>query len=113
MKKERVVIFNIMLFILITLKYSVVFAGASDIYSVNSGLVNVGALIAGYIKNFAIGAAVFMVLYLGYKMITASPEGKSDARKRFVIVATGVVLLMSMSTLYNWINNNIASQIGP
>ena len=119
MKKKLFYVFNFIL--LIILNYNMVFADElhDKIYNGagGNGILNAGALVAGYIKYFAIAVAVIMVMYMGIKFITAAREGKAEVKKQIIVMFIGMVILFFMVAVFNWIqtltNNSINQINGP
>ena len=49
------------------------------------------------IQTIAIAAAVIMLMFVGIKFVTASPEGKAEIKKTAVIYVVGAILLLAAS----------------
>ncbi len=64
----------------------------------------VGAVIF-VIQIIAFAAAVIMLIFLGIKFLTASPEGKADVKKMSVIYIVGAVLLFAATGILQLIRN--------
>ena len=54
-------------------------------------------------KYFA--AAVIMLIFVGIKFITASPEGKAEIKKTAIIYVVGAILLFAASGILAIIKN--------
>lgn len=106
MKRKLVVIVNIVL--MIFLNFNIVFAETdlhTAIYGINNnnGVFKAGAIVAGYIKYFAIVIAVIVLMYLGIKFIIAAPEGKAEVKKQLIVAFIGIVILFVIVAVFNWI----------
>lgn len=63
-------------------------AGASDVTKISGMVIYV-------IQIIAFTAGVIMLVFLGIKFITASPEGKAEIKKSAVIYVVGAILLFA------------------
>lgn len=61
--------------------------------------------ILGIVTVICYAAAVIMLLYLGVKYITASPEGKAEIKKTAIQYVIGAVLVFAAGTVLNIIKN--------
>lgn len=61
--------------------------------------------ILGIVTVICYAAAVIMLLYLGVKYITASPEGKAEIKKSAIQYVIGAVLVFAAGTVLNIIKN--------
>lgn len=59
--------------------------------------------ILGVVTYVCYAAAVVMLLYLGVKYITASPEGKAEIKKSAIIYVIGAVLVFAAGTVISMI----------
>ena len=57
------------------------------------------------IQTIAIAAAVIMLMFVGIKFVTASPEGKAERKKTAVIYVVGAILLLAASGVLGIIQN--------
>ena len=64
----------------------------------------VGALIL-IIQIVAFAAAVIMLMFLGIKYITASPDGKAEIKKSAVIYVVGALLVFFAGLILGWIKD--------
>ena len=64
--------------------------GSSDISNIAGGVIYV-------IQIIAFAAAVIMLIFVGIKFITASPEAKAEIKKTAVIYIVGAILLFGAS----------------
>jgi trbC/VIRB2 family len=100
---------------------SAVFAnGASGVLTQLTG--NIGAATAvtktanniiGIVQVICYAAAVIMLVYLGVKFITASPEAKADIKKSAIIYVVGAIIVFAAGSLLGVISNlstNVVSQ---
>ena len=63
-------------------------SGADDVSSITSMVIYV-------IQIIAFAAAVIMLIFVGIKFLTASPEGKAEIKKTAVIYVVGAILLFA------------------
>lgn len=61
--------------------------------------------ILGIVTVICYAAAVIMLLYLGVKYITASPEGKAEIKKSAIQYVIGAILVFAAGTVLNIIKN--------
>lgn len=61
--------------------------------------------ILGIVTYICYAAAVVMLLYLGVKYISASPEGKAEIKKSAITYVIGAVLVFAAGTVLNIIRN--------
>lgn len=57
--------------------------------------------ILGVVTYVCYAAAVVMLLYLGVKYLTASPEGKAEIKKSAIIYVIGAVLVFAAGIVIN------------
>ena len=62
------------------------------------------------IQIIAFAAAVIMLIFVGIKFLTASPEGKAEIKKTAVIYVVGAILLFAATGILG-IVRNLASSI--
>lgn len=80
---------------------------------------NIVGTIAGkviyVIQIIAFAAAVIMLIFLGIKFITASPEAKAEIKKSAVIYVVGAILLFAatgiLEIIKNIAENNITASV--
>ena len=65
-------------------------SGATDVS-------NIAGMVIYVIQIIAFAAAVIMLIFVGIKFITASPEGKAEIKKTAVIYIVGAILLFGAS----------------
>ena len=100
---------------------SAVFAeGAADVLRQLKG--NTGAATAvtktanniiGIVQVICYAAAVIMLVLLGVKFITASPEGKAEIKTSAIIYVIGAIIVFAAGTLLSVISNlstNVVTQ---
>lgn len=72
--------------------------------------------IAGYaifvIQIIAFAAAVILLMFLGMKFLTASPEGKAEIKKSAVIYIVGAILLFASTGILE-IVKKLAGSVQP
>ena len=73
---------------------------------------NVAGIVIYIIQIIAFAAAVIMLMFVGIKFLTASPEGKAEIKKTAVIYVVGAVLLFAAGgilTILQTLSQNIGS----
>ena len=78
-------------------------SGADDVSNITSMVIYV-------IQIIAFAAAVIMLIFVGIKFLTASPEGKAEIKKTAVIYVVGAILLFAATGILG-IVRNLASSI--
>lgn len=63
-------------------------SGADDVSDITSMVIYV-------IQIIAFAAAVIMLIFVGIKFLTASPEGKAEIKKTAIIYVVGAILLFA------------------
>ena len=63
------------------------------------------------IQMIAFAAAVIMLIFVGIKFITASPEGKAEIKKTAVIYVIGAVLLFAAGAILTILKNVVEQNI--
>lgn len=96
----------------VTLSANMVFADTSisipkqtNVGYAGTGLSATMSNILGIVTVICYAAAVIMLLYLGVKYITASPEGKAEIKKTAIQYVIGAVLVFAAGTVLNIIKN--------
>ena len=92
---------------------STVFAeGASDVLGKLSGNTDAASAvtttannIVGIVQVICYATAVIMLIYLGVKFITASPEAKADIKKSAIMYVIGAIIVFAAGTLLGVISN--------
>ena len=92
---------------------STVFAeGASDVLGKLTGNTDAASAvtttannIVGVVQVICYATAVIMLIYLGVKFITASPEAKADIKKSAIIYVIGAIIVFAAGTLLGVISN--------
>ena len=92
---------------------STVFAeGASDVLGKLTGNTDAASAvtttannIVGIVQVICYATAVIMLLYLGVKFITASPEAKADIKKSAIMYVIGAIIVFAAGTLLGVISN--------
>ena len=72
--------------------------GASDVS-------NIAGMVIYVIQIIAFAAAVIMLMFVGIKFLTASPEGKAEVKKIAVIYVVGAILLFAATGILGIIKN--------
>ena len=92
---------------------STVFAeGASDVLGKLTGTTDAASAvtttannIVGIVQVICYATAVIMLIYLGVKFITASPEAKADIKKSAIMYVIGAIIVFAAGTLLGVISN--------
>ena len=66
---------------------------------------NVAGIVIYIIQIIAFAAAVIMLIFVGIKFLTASPEGKAEIKKTAVIYIVGAVLLFAATGILQIVKN--------
>ena len=73
-------------------------SGASEVSTITSWVIYI-------IQIIAFAAAVIMLIFVGLKFLTASPEGKAEIKKTAVIYIVGAVLLFAATGILQIVKN--------
>ncbi len=93
--------------------FSIVFAESTDVgipsgtnagYN-GSGLDTTVGNVIGIVQFICYAAAVIMIVMLGVKFMTASPDGKAEIKKSAIIYVVGAVLVFAAGALLNLVKN--------
>lgn len=76
-------------------------AQSGGVSSINNTVGNV----LGIVTFICYAAAVIMLMMLGIKYVTSSPEGKAEVKKSAVIYVIGAVLVFAAGTVLTVIQN--------
>lgn len=68
--------------------------------------------VLGYMKYIGVAIAVGMMIYLGIKYVTSSPDGKADLKGKLGVYILGLVLILAASFIVGIIENGINSATG-
>lgn len=71
---------------------------------------NIAGMVIYIIQIIAFAAAVIMLIFVGIKFLTASPEGKAEIKKSAVIYVVGAILLFAATGILQ-IVKSLASNI--
>ncbi len=74
---------------------------------------NIAGMVIYVIQIIAFAAAVIMLMFVGIKFLTASPEGKAEIKKTAVIYVVGAILLFAASGILLIIRNLAKNISGP
>ena len=116
-KKICKIISIVLIIITIFSAFSVVFATDAPIPSAakpSNGADKVQSLASNVIyiiQIIAFAAGVIMLMFLGVKFVTASPEGKAEIKKSAVIYLVGAILLFGAGGVLT-IVQSLASNVG-
>ena len=107
-KKITKIISVLLIILTIFSAFSVVLAGASIPEPIDPGTQDISK-IAGYVifvvQIIAFTAAVIMLIFLGIKFLTASPEAKAEIKKSSVIYVVGAIMLFAATGILQIIKN--------
>ena len=73
--------------------------------SVPSGLQSAAGQVITIVQFVCFAAAVVMLMVLGVKFISASPDGKAEIKKSAVIYVVGALLVFSAGAILGWIKD--------
>ena len=110
-KKMSKIISVVLIITTILSAFSMVFADGPDIPSgtaPTSGVTEVSTItnwVIYIIQIIAFAAAVIMLIFVGIKFLTASPEGKAEIKKTAVIYVVGAVLLFAATGILQIVRN--------
>ena len=82
-------------------------SGASEVSTITSWVIYI-------IQIIAFAAAVIMLIFVGIKFLTASPEGKAEIKKTAVIYVVGAILLFAATGILQIVRmlaNNISGTV--
>ncbi len=68
--------------------------------------------IIGIVQFICYAAAVIMIVMLGVKFMTASPDGKAEIKKSAIIYVVGAVLVFAAGALLNLVRNVAGKTLG-
>lgn len=66
---------------------------------------NIASMVIYVIQIIAFAAAVIMLMFVGIKFLTASPEGKAEIKKTAVIYVVGAILLFAAGGILGIVQN--------
>ncbi len=75
---------------------------------------NIAGMVIYVIQIIAFAAAVIMLIFVGIKFLTASPEGKAEIKKTAVIYVVGAILLFAATGILQIVRmlaNNISGTV--
>ena len=110
-KKMSKIISAVLIITTILSAFSIVFASGPAIPSgtaPTSGTDDVTTItnwVIYIIQIIAFAAAVIMLIFVGIKFLTASPEGKAEVKKTAVIYIVGAVLLFAATGILQIVKN--------
>ena len=91
--------------------FSMVFASSAPIPSASKpgegadDVSNIASMVIYVIHIIAFAAAVIMLMFVGIKFLTASPEGKAEIKKTAVIYVVGAILLFAAGGILGIVQN--------
>lgn len=72
---------------------------------ITNGLSNTVGNIIGIVQFICYAAAIVMIVILGVKFMTASPDGKAEIKKSAIIYVVGAILVFAAGALLNLVKN--------
>lgn len=79
-------------------------SGSSSGYT-GSGLDTTVGNVIGIVQFICYAAAVIMIVMLGVKFMTASPDGKAEIKKSAIIYVVGAILVFAAGALLNLVKS--------
>ena len=115
-KKMSKIISVVLIITTILSAFSMVFATGPSIPTAVSPtgsdqVSNIAGMVIYVIQIIAFAAAVIMLIFVGIKFLTASPEGKAEVKKIAVIYVVGAILLFAATGILQIVRslaNNIS-----
>lgn len=111
-KIMKVVMTLVIIAIIATMLSAVFATGAASIIGTLNGnteaatqITPIANKIIGIVQIICYAAAVIMLVMLGVKFITASPEGKAEIKKSAIIYIVGAVIVFAAGSLLSVIAN--------
>lgn len=121
LNKKSVKIISAMLLVVVLLfsVSNVAFAADGGLFGINpspdSSKLGNGANLANTILSalmwIGVAIAVGMMIFLGIKYVTSSPDGKADLKKQLGIYILGFVFIVGATTIVGIINNAISGAV--
>lgn len=112
-KSIRIISVIVLAVMMLMVFASPVLAVPSDIkVDENSALSNTGAgdiasTVLGAIKWIGIAIAIGMLMFLGIKYVTSSPEGKADLKKQLGIYVIGFAFIVGATTIVGVLESTV------
>lgn len=69
--------------------------------------VNIAQIILGGFQVVGYFLAVIILVWMGIKYITSSPDGRAEIKKQSLTYFIGVVLLFSAGTIVGWLKDSV------
>ncbi len=69
---------------------------------------DIASKVLGALKWIGIAVAVGMLIFLGIKYVTASPDGKADLKKQLGVYALGLLLIVAATTIVGILENTFS-----
>lgn len=117
-KIMKVVMTLVIIAIIATMLSAVFASGAASIVGTLTGnteatghITPIANRIIGIVQIICYAAAVIMLVMLGVKFITASPEGKAEIKKSAIIYIVGAVIVFAAGSLLSVIANVASSTV--
>ena len=73
--------------------------------AVPSGVDGAAKTVIAVVQYVCFAAAIIMLMVLGVKFISASPDGKAEIKKSAVIYVAGALLVFFAGVILGWIQN--------
>ena len=85
----------------------------NDASAVPSGMTSAASTVISVVQFVCYAAAVIMLMVLGIKFVSASPDGKAEIKKSAVIYVVGALLVFFAALILGWIKDiNFSSEGG-
>ena len=120
MKTNKIAKITMILFLvgILATSLSVVFAGTVEVPgggdldpTTSSAVSNIVGSLITVIQIIAFGAAVIMLMFLGIKYISASPDGKAEIKKSATQYVVGAVILFAATGILQVVKSFARSNI--
>lgn len=115
-KSIKIIAIAVLAVLMLTVMSTTCFAAISDDFKPDDiSDTNVSGLatkVLGYMKYIGIAIAVGMMIYLGIKYVTSSPDGKADLKGKLGVYILGLVLILAASFIVGIIEDGITGATG-
>ncbi len=105
MRVLTVVMIIAMIATLTSSAFAISIPAGNNMSAVPTGLTNSVSIIISIVQFICYAAAVIMLIVLGVKFISASPDGKAEIKKSAVIYVVGAVLVFFAGIILEWVKN--------
>ncbi len=77
----------------------------------STGITSTVSNVLGIVTYICYAAAVILLVMLGIKFMTASPDGKAEVKKSAVIYVVGAILVFAAGLVINLIKGSVSTVI--